>query len=171
MAQKILFADDDPEIREVLRLLLSSEGYEVSEASSGSELLEKLDDGVDLVILDVMMPGLGGYAACAEIRTRSAVPVLFLTAKSQDSDKTMGFSVGGDDYLVKPFSYSELISRVKAMLPAATSLWHQGQRREHRHTLRGNVEIDTAPGNRHPRWARGSAHGYGIPHPAPARLA
>ena len=78
--------------------------------------LEKLDDGVDLVILDVMMPGLGGYAACAEIRTRSAVPVLFLTAKSQDSDKTMGFSVGGDDYLVKPFSYSELISRVKAML-------------------------------------------------------
>ena len=60
MAQKILFADDDPEIREVLRLLLSSEGYEVSEASSGSELLEKLDDGVDLVILDVMMPGLGG---------------------------------------------------------------------------------------------------------------
>ena len=104
MAQKILFADDDPEIREVLRLLLSSEGYEVSEASSGSELLEKLDDGVDLVILDVMMPGLGGYAACAEIRTRSAVPVLFLTAKSQDSDKTMGFSVGGADYLVKPFS-------------------------------------------------------------------
>ena len=116
MAQRILFADDDPEIREVLRLLLTSEGYEVIEASGGSELLEKLDDSVDLVILDVMMPGLGGYAACAEIRTRSAVPVLFLTAKSQDSDKTMGFSVGGDDYLVKPFSYSELISRVKAML-------------------------------------------------------
>ena len=116
MAQRILFADDDPEIREVLRLLLTSEGYDVIEASGGSELLEKLDDSVDLVILDVMMPGLGGYAACAEIRTRSAVPVLFLTAKSQDSDKTMGFSVGGDDYLVKPFSYSELISRVKAML-------------------------------------------------------
>ena len=77
MAQRILFADDDPEIREVLRLLLTSEGYEVVEASSGVELLEKLDDSVDLVILDVMMPGTSGYAACAEIRTRSAVPVLF----------------------------------------------------------------------------------------------
>ena len=144
MAQKILFADDDPEIREVLRLLLSSEGYEVSEASSGSELLEKLDDGVDLVILDVMMPGLGGYAACAEIRTRSAVPVLFLTAKSQDSDKTMGFSVGGDDYLVKPFSYSELISRVKAML---RRYYVYGSKANAASTVIhccGNVKIDTA---------------------------
>lgn len=114
--QKILFADDDPEIREVLRLLLAGEGYEVLEASSGEQALELLDDSTDLMILDVMMPGMGGCAACAEIRKRSAVPVLFLTAKSQDSDKTLGFSVGGDDYLVKPFSYTELISRVKAML-------------------------------------------------------
>ena len=114
--QKILFADDDPEIREVLRLLLAGEGYEVLEASSGEQVLELLDDSTDLVILDVMMPGMGGCAACAEIRRQSAVPVLFLTAKSQDSDKTLGFSVGGDDYLVKPFSYTELISRVKAML-------------------------------------------------------
>ena len=114
--KKILYADDDSEIREVLRLLLTSEGYQVLEATNGAEVLSLLDDSVDLVILDVMMPGLGGYAVCAEIRKRSAVPVLFLTAKSQDSDKTMGFSVGGDDYLIKPFSYSELISRVKAML-------------------------------------------------------
>lgn len=114
--QKILFADDDSEIREVLRLLLAGEGYEVLEASSGEQALELLDDSTDLVILDVMMPGMGGCAACAEIRRQSAVPVLFLTAKSQDSDKTLGFSVGGDDYLVKPFSYTELISRVKAML-------------------------------------------------------
>ena len=113
---KILIADDDPEIREVIRLLLEGEGYEVTEALDGDEVIECLDDSFDLVILDVMMPGASGYAACAEIRTRSAVPVLFLTAKSQDSDKYMGFSVGGDDYLVKPFSYSELISRVKAML-------------------------------------------------------
>lgn len=114
--QKILYADDDPEIREVLKLLLTGEGYEAIGASSGSELLNLLDDSVSLVILDVMMPGMTGYAVCAEIRRRSAVPILFLTAKSQDSDKTMGFSAGGDDYLVKPFSYSELISRVKAML-------------------------------------------------------
>lgn len=114
--QKILYADDDPEIREVLKLLLTGEGYEAIGASSGSELLNLLDDSVSLVILDVMMPGMTGYAVCAEIRRRSAVPILFLTAKSQDSDKTMGFSAGGDDYLIKPFSYSELISRVKAML-------------------------------------------------------
>lgn len=114
--QKILFADDDSEIREVLRLLLTGEGYQVVEASSGGEAVNLLDDSVDLIILDVMMPGMDGYSACTEIRRRSSAPVLFLTAKSQDSDKTLGFSMGGDDYLVKPFSYSELISRVKALL-------------------------------------------------------
>lgn len=112
----ILVADDDPAIREVLRLLLTGEGYRVLEAADGGEAIAQLSDDIDLVILDVMMPGTGGYAACAEIRKQSAVPVLFLTAKAQDSDKSMGFSVGGDDYLVKPFSYAELISRVKAML-------------------------------------------------------
>ncbi len=114
--KKILIADDDSEIREVLRLLLSGEGYQIIEATNGTEVLKLLDDTVDLVILDVMMPGLSGYSTCAEIRKMSSVPVLFLTAKSQDSHKTIGFSVGGDDYLVKPFSYTELVSRVKAML-------------------------------------------------------
>ena len=119
--KKILYVDDDPEIREALRLLLGCEGYETVEASNGEELLRLLDDSVDLVILDVMMPGMNGYTACAELRKRSAVPVLFLTAKSQESDMTMGFSAGGDDYLVKPFSYLELrhlilFNRVKAML-------------------------------------------------------
>ena len=144
MSQKILFADDDPEIREVLRLLLTSEGYEVVEAADGRELLDKLDDSVGLVILDVMMPGTSGYAACAEIRNRSAVPVLFLTARSQDSDKTMGFSVGGDDYLVKPFSYSELISRVKAML---RRYYVYGARAEPSGSVIrccGNIEIDSS---------------------------
>lgn len=114
--KKILYADDDPEIREALRLLLGCEGYATVEASNGEEVLRLLDDDIDLVILDVMMPVMNGYAACAEIRKRSAVPILFLTAKSQDSDLTMGFSAGGDDYIVKPFSYNELINRVKAML-------------------------------------------------------
>ena len=107
--KRILFADDDPEIREALRLLLTCEGYETIEASCGKEVLEKIDHTIDLVILDVMMPEMSGYAVCAELRKRYTVPVMFLTAKSQDSDKTLGFSVGGDDYLVKPFSYNELI--------------------------------------------------------------
>ena len=115
-SKKILIADDDPDIRAVLHLLLSGEGYQTVEAVSGAEAVEKLDDTVGLVILDVMMPGMDGYATCAEIRKTSTVPVLFLTARTQDSDKTIGFSTGGDDYLVKPFSYSELISRVKALL-------------------------------------------------------
>ena len=98
--KKILYVGVDPEIGEALRLLLGCEGYETVEATNGEELLRLLDDSVDLVILDVMMPGMNGYAACAELRKRSPVPVLFLTAKGQESDMTMGFSAGGDDYLV-----------------------------------------------------------------------
>ena len=97
-------------------MLLSAEGYTFIEASCGKEVLNLIDHTIDLVILDVMMPEMNGYTVCSEIRKRYTVPVLFLTAKSKDSDKTLGFSVGGDDYLVKPFSYNELMSRVKAML-------------------------------------------------------
>lgn len=143
-SKKILFADDDPEIREVLRLLLSSEGYETAEAANGAELLEKLDNRVDLVILDVMMPGMDGYAVCSEIRKRSAVPVLFLTAKSQDSDKEKGFLSGGDDYLVKPFSYTELISRVKAMLRRYYVYGSKSDEQSGVIRCCGNIEIDTA---------------------------
>ncbi|WP_343208818.1 response regulator transcription factor [Anaerolentibacter hominis] len=113
---KILFADDDPEIREVIRILLESEGFRVYLAVNGDEAIEKAQPDIDLIILDVMMPGRSGYSACVEIRKKTHAPILFLTAKSQDSDKAVGFSAGGDDYLVKPFSYTELISRVKAML-------------------------------------------------------
>ncbi len=112
----ILIADDDAEIREVVRLLLQGEGYGVVEASDGAEAVSKVDTNTDLIILDVMMPGMSGFLACEKIRAKSDAPILFLTARSQDSDKTMGFGVGGDDYLAKPFSFSELIARVKAML-------------------------------------------------------
>ncbi|MBR3238262.1 MAG: response regulator transcription factor [Oscillospiraceae bacterium] len=140
--KKILYADDDPEIREALRLLLSCEGYETVEAANGEEVLRLLDDSVDLVILDVMMPGMNGYTACAEIRKRSAVPVLFLTAKSQDSDMTMGFSAGGDDYLVKPFSYNELINRVKAMLRRYYIYGAKASEQKRLIRCCGNIEID-----------------------------
>ncbi len=140
--KKILYADDDPEIREALRLLLGCEGYETVEATNGEELLRRLDDSVDLVILDVMMPGMNGYAACAELRKRSAVPVLFLTAKSRESDMTMGFSAGGDDYLVKPFSYNELINRVKAMLRRYTIYGAKTAAENRLIRCCGNIEID-----------------------------
>lgn len=114
--QNILIVDDDPEIREVVRLLLTGEGYGVTEAADGAEALAAMREDIDLVILDVMMPQLSGLSVCEQLRRRYAVPILFLTAKSQDSDKTVGFSAGADDYLGKPFSCSELISRVKALL-------------------------------------------------------
>lgn len=113
--QRILVADDEPEIREVLRMMLESEGYEVLEASNGAMAVEQSDQ-VDLVILDIMMPGESGIQACTKIREKTNVPILFLTAKSGEHDKVLGFSAGGDDYLVKPFSYMELLSRVKALI-------------------------------------------------------
>ncbi len=116
-ASRILMVDDNQEIREVVNILLAGEGYAVDEAGNGREALEKIRaDDYDLVILDVMMPGMNGYQACMEIRKSKNTPILFLSAKSQVEDKTLGFSSGGDDYLPKPFSYQELLSRVKALI-------------------------------------------------------
>lgn len=113
---KILAADDNSEIRNILQILLSSEGYEVVTAENGAQALSLLDSTVDLVILDVMMPGMNGFKVCEEIRKTSNVPVLFLTAKSLDEDKSLGLLIGGDDYLIKPFSHDELTARVKSLL-------------------------------------------------------
>ena len=95
MKNKIMVVDDNPDLREVISIFLGGEGYDVICCENGEEALEALDDTVDLVILDVMMPGMSGYKVCAQIRERSMAPVLFLTAKTQDSDKSMGFSAGG----------------------------------------------------------------------------
>ena len=115
----ILVVDDDAEIRAVLNILLASEGFQVLQAGSGPEALECLQrqgNDIDLVILDVMMEGMSGFEVCTRLRERWNVPVLFLTAKSQEADLTYGFSSGCDDYLVKPFSYPELKARVKGLL-------------------------------------------------------
>ena len=115
-SQVILVVEDDADIREGIRILLGGEGYIVLEADSGEEALKCMSDVIDLVILDIMLPGISGLKVCEELRRNSNVPILFLTAKSQESDKTIGLMAGGDDYLVKPFSYSELIARVRALL-------------------------------------------------------
>lgn len=114
--KNILIADDNEEIREIVRVLLESEGYNVIEAVDGEDAVIKVDESIDLIILDIMMPRKSGFKACVEIREKTSAPILLLTAKTQDSDKCMGFSVGSDDYLSKPFSYTELVSRVKALL-------------------------------------------------------
>lgn len=112
----ILIVEDDADIREGVRILLESEGYGVTEAEDGFAGISLVCDETDLVILDVMMPGISGIRTCEEIRKKSYVPILFLTAKSQESDKLIGLMAGGDDYLAKPFSYAELLGRVKALL-------------------------------------------------------
>ncbi|MBO4337158.1 MAG: response regulator transcription factor [Lachnospiraceae bacterium] len=116
----ILVADDDEEIREVVSVLLSSEGYRVTGAKNAMEMLELLEggnaDAYSLIILDIMMPVIDGYEACRRIREISNVPILFLTAKSAETDMLKGFMSGGDDYLHKPFSYNELTIRVRALI-------------------------------------------------------
>lgn len=112
----ILVADDEKEIRDVLTLLLSGEGYAVVCAEDGMTALDMANEEIDLYILDVNMPRLSGFMAGAEIRKRFDTPMIFLTAYSGESDKVMGFSVGADDYIVKPFSNIELLMRVKAIL-------------------------------------------------------
>ena len=114
--ENVLIVEDDADIREGVRILLESENYNVKEAANGMEGLKLLDEDTDLVILDIMMPGMSGLRTCEEIRKVSNVPVLFLTAKAQESDKLIGLMAGGDDYLPKPFSYAELLGRVKALL-------------------------------------------------------
>ena len=114
---RVLIADDNPEIREILNILLSGEGYELEEAKNGDEAVIQIrEKEFDLIILDIMMPGMDGYHTCMEIRKSSNAPVLFLSAKTQEGDKMLGFSSGGDDYLAKPFSYNELVSRAKALI-------------------------------------------------------
>ena len=113
---KILIIEDDAAIREGVRVLLEGDGFVVEEAENGSVGLDKLSNTTGLVILDIMMPGISGIQTCEEIRKKSKVPVLFLTAKGQESDKLLGLTVGGDDYLVKPFSYAELLARARALL-------------------------------------------------------
>ncbi|MGI6176930.1 MAG: response regulator transcription factor [Eubacterium sp.] len=118
MPKKILIVDDDPDIREVVSIFLSTEGFEVVQAEDGPASIEavKNDKNIGLVIMDIMMPGMSGIEACRQIRSFSNVPLLFLTAKSQDSDKVDAYSEGGDDYLVKPFSQTELLMKVKSLI-------------------------------------------------------
>lgn len=113
----ILVADDEQDIRRVLRLLLTNAGHEVTEASDGEKAVEAIraDSSVDLCIMDIMMPRLNGVDATAQIRKFSAVPILFLTAKSLVGDKAVAYASGGDDYLVKPFAAKELLMKVDAM--------------------------------------------------------
>jgi two-component system OmpR family response regulator len=114
---KLLIVDDDPHIRELVRIFLSREGYEIAEAADGREALSKLETyKADMVILDIMMPNMDGWELCRELRRHYEMPLLMLTAKGETAQKVKGFELGTDDYLVKPFETPELVARVKALL-------------------------------------------------------
>ena len=115
---RILIADDEPSVRDSVGYALAQEGFEVTPAVDGDDAAGKLSDGIhfDLLILDIMMPGPSGLDICREVRARSAVPIIILTAKDAEVDKVVGLEVGADDYVTKPFSVRELLGRVHAQL-------------------------------------------------------
>lgn len=120
---RILVCDDDKDIVAALKIYLSAEGYEVIGCESGNQALDILKgQEIHLIIMDIMMPGMDGIRAVSEIRKDSNIPVIFLTAKGEDSDKVLGLNIGGDDYVTKPFNPVELTARVKAQLRRYMSL-------------------------------------------------
>ena len=118
---RILLVDDEQSIQELLSFPLRQDGYEVVQASDGREGLELFrQSSFDLVVLDVMMPRMDGFELCQRLRSRSTVPIIMLTAKSEEVDKIVGLEIGADDYITKPFSVREFRSRVKALLRRST---------------------------------------------------
>lgn len=114
----ILVVDDEQDIQRIIRILLESSGYQVAEAPNGLAAVEYIrqQPNVDLVLMDIMMPGLNGIEASRAIRERCSAPILFLTAKTQERDKLEAYQAGGDDYLAKPFSHAELMMKVESLL-------------------------------------------------------
>ena len=120
---KILVCDDDKEIVEAIEIYLTQEGYEVLKAYDGMEALKVLEsEHVDLLVIDVMMPKLDGIRATLKIREENNMPIIILSAKSEDADKILGLNIGADDYVTKPFNPLELIARVKSQIRRYTKL-------------------------------------------------
>jgi two-component system response regulator MtrA len=137
MAPTILVVDDDARLREILGIALEDEGYGVRLAATGEEAMEAMDrDDPDLLILDVMLPGRDGFELCREVRTKSLVPILMLTAKTDTVDVVVGLESGADDYVTKPFVTKELVARIRALLRRA-----RGDEQGPRKIVIGDLEI------------------------------
>lgn len=121
-AAHVVVVDDHADIRDLVRQYLEQQGYKVSVAESGAALRRLLErQSVDLIILDIMMPGEDGLSVCRQVRAAREVPIIFLTAMAEDTDRIIGLELGADDYLVKPFNPRELLARIRAVLRRATS--------------------------------------------------
>ncbi|NLM20036.1 MAG: response regulator transcription factor [Clostridiaceae bacterium] len=121
--QTVLICDDDQDILVALKIYLSAEGYNILEANNGAQVLDILaEEEVHLVVLDIMMPVLDGIDTTKKIREKSNIPIILLTAKSEDHDKVFGLNIGADDYIVKPFNPMEVVARVRSQLRRYTNL-------------------------------------------------
>lgn len=142
MSKRILIVDDEPRYLRLLEANLKTEGYAVVTAADGLQAVDAFSaQPVDLVLLDIMMPRLDGFGTCQRIREFSNVPIIMLTAKGEEQDRVKGLDLGADDYLVKPFSATELLARVRAVLRRAQLPSEQGQERFFTHE---NLKIDFA---------------------------
>ena len=141
--QTILVCDDDRQIVEAIEIYLNGEGYRILKAYDGQEALDLLKDNeVNLMILDVMMPGLDGLRTTMKVRETSSIPIIILSAKSEDADKILGLNIGADDYITKPFNPLELVARVKSQLRRYTQLGNLDGS-ENTHVFRcGGLEIN-----------------------------
>jgi len=140
---RILLVDDEQSIQTLLSYPLRKEGYHVTSALDGSEALQRFDEGrFDLVVLDLMLPRRDGVEVCRELRSRSQVPIIMLTAKGSESDKVAGLEVGADDYITKPFSMREFRSRVKAALRRSRMAGSPAERGEDGPIVHGELTID-----------------------------
>ncbi|MDN5346798.1 MAG: two-component system, OmpR family, response regulator ResD [Clostridia bacterium] len=138
MEATILLVDDEPRLRHLVRLYLEKDGFKVVEAETGRQALTALRQGnFDLLILDIMLPEGDGWQVCREIRRTSDIPILMLTARGDELDRLLGFELGADDYMVKPFSPRELVARVKALLRRS-----KGRLAENKVLVFGDLVID-----------------------------
>ena len=139
----ILICDDDQDIVSALRIYLTSEGYRTVEAYDGQQALDAVRaGGIDLILMDVMMPKLDGIRATAQLREEGNIPIILLTAKSEDSDKVLGLNIGADDYITKPFNPIEVLARVKSQLRRYTSLGGKSRQEEQGALRNGSLAMD-----------------------------
>ena len=140
----ILIVDDDPHIREVVRFALSKAGLTVIEASDGAEALRRFADASpDLIVLDILMPEMDGTDVCRQIRALSSIPIIFLSSRDDEIDRIVGLELGGDDYMIKPFSPRELVARVRAVLRRTKAAQRASSAaQEARTTEHGQLKLD-----------------------------
>src|SRR5918995_7447870 len=144
-APRILVVDDDPTVSEVVARYLERDGYLVETLADGRTALDRaLAEPPDLVVLDLMLPGIDGLEVCRRLRALAPVPIVILTARSQESDRIVGLELGADDYVAKPFSTKELVARVRAVLRRARGPLAAGGADSPRVHVDGDLEVDIA---------------------------